>query len=164
MGEKEIESFLTFLAVDEEVAASTQNQAFNAILFLYKEVLDRDLGRIADIVRANRPKRLPAVFTKTQAIAIIDLLEGTPHVVAGLLYGCGLRLDECLRLRVKDVNLDRNLVTVREAKGDKDRALPLPLKLKELLRLQLKKVSVQHEIDLRHGHGEAYLPHNLASK
>ena len=164
LGEKEIESFLTYLAVDEEVAASTQNQAFNALLFLYKEVLDRDLGRIGDIVRANRPKRLPAVFTKAQALAIIDQLDGTPHLVAGLLYGCGLRLDECLRLRVKDVNLERNLITVREAKGDKDRALPMPLKVKELLRLQLKKVSVQHEIDLRHGHGEVNLPHGLALK
>jgi integron integrase len=85
-------------------------------------------------------------------------------LIAALLYGCGLRLDECLRLRIKDIDLERNLLTVREAKGDKDRAIPLPLTLKELLRLQLKKASVQHEIDLQHGHGEVYLPYNLSSK
>lgn len=164
LGETEIESFLTFLAIEDEVAASTQNQAFNALLFLYKEVLGRDLGRIGDIVRANRPKRLPVVFTKSEVRAILAQLEGTPHMIVSLLYGCGLRLDECLRLRVKDVDLERNLITIREAKGDKDRALPLPFVLKEPLRLHVKKISVQHEIDLQNGHGEAHLPYGLSMK
>ncbi len=164
MGEKEIESFLTYLAVDEDVAASTQNQAFNAILFLYQEVLGRDLGRIGDIVRAHRPKRIPTVFSKSETLAVLNELQGTPRLIAGLLYGAGLRLDECLHLRVSNVDLERNTITIHAGKGDKDRTVPLPMKFKEDLRLHIKKVAVQHEIDVRNGHGEVKLPHGLSSK
>ncbi len=122
MGEKEVEKFLTHLAVDEHVAASTQNLALNAIVFLYRHVLERDLGQIQDVARATRPKRIPVVFSQREIHAIFSQLEGVTRIMVGLLYGSGLRIKECLRLRVKDVDLERNLVTVHEGKRPRVRS------------------------------------------
>jgi hypothetical protein len=117
MGEPEVNEFLTHLAVDERVAASTQNQALAALLFLYERVLHRPLGRIEGVVRARRPRRLPVVLTRPEVRAVLDGLDGTPRLVCMLLYGSGLRLLECLRLRVKDVDFQRSEITVRDGKG-----------------------------------------------
>jgi integron integrase len=164
MGEREMEQFLSNLAVKESVAASTQNQALNALLFLYKHVLERDLGMIQNVARAQRSKHLPVVFTKEEVKAILLQLNGTFRLIAGLLYGSGLRLDECLKLRVKDIDSSRNMITVHEGKGGKDRVLPLPAKLKESLRLHIDKVSIMHQQDLAAGYGEVNLPNSLALK
>ena len=164
MAEKEIEEFLTHLAVDEEVAASTQNLAFNAILFLYSEILHRELGPIADIVRAHRTKRIPVAFTRTEAKLVISHLTGVYWIVANILYGSGLRLLECLRLRVKDVDFKQNRITVREGKGEKDRSTILPQSIKKRLQLHLKKIYAIHQEDLADGYGETILPHALAHK
>jgi site-specific recombinase XerD len=120
MGTEEISAFLTHLAVQEKVAASTQNQALFALLFLYRDVLKIDLPRIEGVVRANRPERLPVVFTQREARAILAELSGVPFLVAGLLYGAGLRLTESLRLRVKDLDFEKNQIIVREGKGAKE--------------------------------------------
>ncbi len=164
MGEREVEKFLTHLAVEENVAASTQNLALNAIVFLYKQVLERDLGQIQDVARATRPKRIPVVFSQNEINTIFSQLGGVTRIMVGLLYGSGLRIKECLRLRVKDIDLERNLVVVHEGKGDKDRIVPLSSKIKEDLRLHLKIVALQHERDSRSGFGHVNLPNNLAGK
>jgi len=164
MGEKEVEAFLSHLAVIGRVSASTQNQAFNALLFLYRTLFGRDLGRIANVVRANRPRRLPVVFTIEEVKAIIDRLHGNTKLIASLLYGSGLRLQECLTLRVKDVDFSRGLIIVREAKRNKDRIVPLPEKIKDVLSLHLKLLSVMHERDLMNGYGEVFLPDALGKK
>jgi integrase len=130
MGAAEINAFLTDLAVAGHVSASTQNQAFSALLFLYQKVLDVDPGRIAGVVRAVRPKRLPVVLTREEVRRVIEQLDGTFALMARLLYGSGLRLLECLRLRVKDIDLGRGEITVRQGKGDKDRRTMLPLSVK----------------------------------
>lgn len=122
MGAVEINAFLTHLAVDGHVSASTQNQAFSALLFLYQKVLEVDPGRIAGVVRTVRPKRLPVVLTREEALSVINQLDGTYRLIVRLLYGSGLRLLECLRLRVKDVDFARNEITVRQGKGDKGSA------------------------------------------
>jgi len=126
MGAKEVGDFLTHLAVDGHVAASTQNQALSALLFLYREVLERDFGWLDDVVRAKKPKRLPVVFTPEEAMAVVEELQGIRWLMGMLLYGGGLRLMECFRLRVKDLDFDRLQVIVREGKGDKDRVTLLP--------------------------------------
>ena len=164
MGEKEVEAFLSHLAVIGKVSASTQNQAFNALLFLYRTIFGRELGHIENVVRANRPRRLPVVFTKEEVQAILMRLHGTTKLIASLLYGSGFRLQECLRLRVKDVDFSRGLIIVREAKRNKDRIVPLPEKIKEELTLHLKMVAVIHERDLLNGHGEVSLPDALGRK
>jgi integron integrase len=164
MGEREVERFLTHLAVDEHVAAATQNLALNAIIFLYKHVLECDLGQIRDVARATRPKRIPVVFSQQEIHKIFSQLQGVTRIMVGLLYGSGLRLKECLRLRVKDVDLERNLVTIHEGKGDKDRVVPLSSMIKEDLRLHLKMIALQHERDLRNGFGNVKLPNDLAGK
>jgi integron integrase len=164
MGEKEIEDFLTFLAVDEDVAASTQNVAFNAILFLYGEVLHKELGNIAQVVRARRPKRMPEVFTRKEAKLVISRLKGDYWLIGNLLYGSGLRLLECLRIRVKDIDFAQNRILVRAGKGDKDRVTILPAAIKKRLQLHLKKVYAIHKVDLAEGFGETILPHALAAK
>ena len=164
MGEKEIEKFLTYLAVNENVAASTQNLALNAIIFLYTQVLQRNLGQIQDVARATTPKRIPVVFSQREIHAIFSHLEGVTRIMVGLLYGSGLRIKECLRLRVKDVDLERNLVIIHEGKGDKDRVVPFSSKIKEDLRLHLKMIALQHERDLRNGFGNVNLPNDLGGK
>jgi integron integrase len=164
MGAEQVRAFLSYLAAEEDVAASTQNQAFAALLFLYGPVLGKDLGPIASVVRAKRPKRLPVVFTREEVRAVLARMEGTPRIVAGLLYGSGLRLLECLRLRVKDVDFGANEIVVRDGKGAKDRAALLPQRLKDSLRTHLRRMRLQHEEDLRAGYGAVYLPHALGRK
>jgi len=151
MGSQEIEDFLTHLAVNENVAASTQNQAFNALLFLYREVLKIQLDDSIDAVRAKKPKRLPVVLTKEEVRQVIDAMSGVHQLMAKLLYGSGLRLMECLRLRVKDIDFEQNQIFVRDGKGMKDRVTMLPDSLKAPLQEHLKRVKMMHEGDLANG-------------
>ncbi|HXF92392.1 MAG TPA: integron integrase [Nitrospiraceae bacterium] len=164
MGEPEIGQFLSSLATESHMSASTQNQALNALLFLYHEVLEKRIGLIQGVVRAKRPKRLPVVLTKEEVRRLLVCLSGTPWLMAMFLYGAGLRLMECCRLRVKDLDLSRNQIVVRGGKGDKDRYTPLPTAVKALLIQHLKAVRQQHEEDLRQGLGRVVLPHALERK
>jgi integron integrase len=164
MGEPEVSRFLTHLAVTGKVSASTQNQAMSALLFLYREVLQTNLEWIDGIVRARRPTHLPVVLTRTEVAALIGGLDGTERIMASLLYGAGLRLLECCRLRVKDLDLERREITVRDGKGAKDRVTILPAKVVEPLAARLEKVRRQHENDLRHGMGSVELPTALGRK
>ena len=164
MGVAEINAFLTHLAVEGRVSASTQNQAFSALLFLYKSVLEVDPGLIAGAIRAKRPKRLPVVLTKPEVQSVLVRLDGTYRLVAHLLYGSGLRLLESLRLRVKDLDFARGELIVREGKGNKDRVTMLPEILQPDLRHHLEKVRRLHEKDLADGFGRVYLPDALERK
>ncbi len=164
MGKKEIEEFLTDLAVRGKVAASTQNQALAALLFLYKEILAIELPWLDDVTRARRPAKLPVVLTDDEAKALLAHLDGVHHLVASLLYGSGLRLMEAIRLRVQDVDFERLEVTVRSGKGGKDRRTVLPRSLVEPLRAQLGRVRVFHEQDVREGVAPVYLPYALERK
>ena len=164
MREEEIERFLTFLAVDEEVSASTQNQAFNAIYYLYGEILRIDLGELGQIVRSHKPRRLPTVFTRQEVDQILAHLHGITWLQGALLYGSGLRLMECMRLRVKDVDFALNQIIIREGKGNVDRVTVLPGKAREKLIQQIKKVSTLHDEDLEAGYGDVKLPFALERK
>ncbi len=164
MGAAEITAFLTHLARVGDVAASTQNQAFSAILFLYQQVLKQEVGWVDEVERAKRPKRVPVVLTRNEVHEIFAHLHGTPRLMAGLLYGSGLRLIECVRLRVKDVDFAYARITVRNAKGAKDRITMLPVNLAAPLQRHLVKVKAQHEQDLEDGFGELHLPHGLERK
>jgi integron integrase len=164
MGAVEINQFLTHLAVQGEVSASTQNQAFCALLFLYQAVLEVDPGRIEGVVRAQRPHRLPVVLTRVEVQQVLAHLEGTAHLVVLLLYGAGLRLLEALRLRVKDLEFGRGELLVREGKGDKDRVTMLPAVARHPLLVHLDGVRQLHERDLAEGYGRVYLPHALERK
>lgn len=164
MGKSEIEAFLTDLAVRGNVAASTQNQALAAVLFLYKEVLQVELPWLDDVTRAKRPPKLPVVLTEKEARGLLAQLDGVHYLVAALLYGSGLRLMEAIRLRVKDVDFERLEITVRSGKGNKDRRTMLPRSLVEPLRGQLDRVRVFHEQDLLNGVSPVYLPYALERK
>jgi integron integrase len=164
MGAGEISRFLSDLAVRGRVAASTQNQAFNALLFLYREVLHQEMGPIQDVDRAQRPARLPVVLSKSEAERVLAALSGTFQLMAKLLYGSGLRLMECVRLRVKDVEFEANQIVVREGKGFKDRVTVLPQTLKPPLEAHLERVKILHEQDLKQGGGSVYLPYALERK
>jgi len=164
MGAAEVEAFLSDLAVQRNVASSTQNQALAALLFLYKEVLAIQLPWLDELVRAKRPQRLPTVLTAHETGAVLDQLEGVLGLVARLLYGTGMRLLEGLRLRVKDVDFESRQVTVRDGKGAKDRVTMLPTALLEPLRAHLAKVRALHEDDLASGFGAVWLPDALAVK
>ncbi len=164
MGGKEVEHFLSELARRYQVAPSTQNQALSALLFLYREVLAIDLPWMDNVVRAKRAPRLPVVLSRGETLALLNTLSGREALMAGLLYGSGLRLMECLRLRVKDVDLDRNEITVREGKGGKDRKTVLPERLRPALRAQLEQVRLLHARDLEAGLGAVSLPYALARK
>jgi integron integrase len=164
MGETEIRAFISHLAVEGGISASTQTVALSALLFLYRDVLKKDLPYVSNIERARKPKRLPVVFTRDESKRILSNLEGTHWLVAGLLYGSGLRLMECLRLRVKDLDFTYGQITVRDGKGEKDRITMLPARLKEPLMRHLQRVKVTHEEDLRAGYGEVFLPYALARK
>ncbi len=163
MAEPEVNAFLTHLAVDRNVAASTQNQALCALLFLYDAVLGRPLNQLA-VVRASRPKRLPVVLTRDEVRAVLGRLDGMNGLVGRLLYGTGVRLLEGLRLRVKDVDFALNQITVREGKGNKDRVTVLPAALAEGLREQLAAAKELHAADVAAGFGRVYLPSALAVK
>jgi len=164
MGEAEIARFLSSLANEDHVSASTQNQAFNALLFLYKEVLSRKIGLIEGVVRAKRPQRLPVVLTKDEVKKVIDHMSGVPRLMAVLLYGAGLRLMECCRLRVKDIDFSRNEIVVRSGKGNKDRYTMLPSMVRESLLQHLRFVKSQHDTDLKAGLGRVTLPNALDRK
>lgn len=161
---KAVESFLSGLATKDRVAASTQNQALSALLFLYREVLGVELAWMEGVVRAKRPQRLPVVLSRAQVSRLLEHLAGREALMAGLLYGSGLRLMECARLRVKDVDLERNELTVRNGKGGKDRMTVLPAALRERLARQLAEVRLLHARDLACGVGRVYLPHALSRK
>jgi len=164
MGEEEIAVFLTHLAVDRKVAASTQNQALSALLFLYRVVLDRELERLDRIARAKRPVRLPVVMTREEVVGFLDHLGGVHWLVAAMLYGSGLRLLECLHLRVKDLDFSRLEVSVRDGKGGKDRRTMRAEALVEPLQRHLEKVERQHREDVARGAGYVELPRALAAK
>jgi integron integrase len=164
MGAKEIEAFLTDLAVNQKVAASTQNQALHAILFLYKEVLRQELDLKVDAVRAKKTKYLPTVLTKEEVVAIIQQLSGVHQLLIRLLYGTGLRLSEGLNLRVKDVDFAQQQIIVRDTKGNKSRVTMLPESIAEELKIHLQGVKILHQQDLQKGYGSVYLPFALEKK
>lgn len=164
MGAQEIRLFLSHLAIERQVAAATQNQAFAALLFLYRDVLHMDLPRIEGVERAKRAARLPVVLTSAEVKSVLAHLDGVNHLVASLLYGAGLRLMDALRLRVKDIDFQMRQLTIREGKGDKDRITMVPDSLTEPLQHHLARRLTQHEIDLKAHRGEVYLPHALAVK
>ncbi|MGI8788914.1 MAG: integron integrase [Pyrinomonadaceae bacterium] len=164
LGASEVQAFLTHLAVEGKVAASTQNQAFAALLFLYREFLGVSLDKIENVVRAKRPQRLPEVLSREEVRKLLTFLRGEEWLVASLLYGAGLRLMEALRLRVKDVDFDYGQINVRSGKGDKDRVSVLPQSIVAPLKEHLKQIKPVHEQDLRLGYGEVYLPFALERK
>jgi integron integrase len=164
MGEKEIRNYLTHLAVDKHVSASTQNLALSAILFLYKRVLELDLDWIDDVVRAKRPKYLPVVLTKSEVMSVLNAMEGTNALVAKLLYGTGMRLMEALRLRVQDVDFEQRQIIVRSGKGNKDRVTTLPETLIVPMKDQIENARLMHLADLSEGSGRVYLPFALDRK
>ena len=163
MGSAEVQAFLTHLAVEKNVAASTQNQAFSALLFLYREVFHRDLENL-DALRAKKPKRLPTVLTRDETLRVIGGMKGVHQLMAKLLYGSGLRLMECVRLRVKDVDFAQHQIVVRDAKGEQDRVTVLPDSLVAPLQEHLQRVKQLHERDLGEGHGTVDLPYALDRK
>lgn len=164
LGVDEIRDYLTHLAVVKKVAASTQNVAFNALIFLYKQVLQIELPPIRGVLRAKKPERLPVVFSSDEAGKIIGELKGTTRLMVSLLYGSGMRLTEVLRLRVKDVDFESGQIIVRDGKGEKDRRTILPVSLAEELKAHLKRVKLLHEEDLTKGHGAVWLPYALERK
>jgi len=159
-----IKSYLTHLVVERNVSPSTQNQALNAIIFLYNNVLNIELDDFYDFQRAKKARRIPQVFTHQEALSVINQLEGEFQMIASLLYGSGLRLLEALRLRVKDVQFVRKQLIIRAAKGNKDRYTLLPGSLIEPLKTQIQKVESIHKQDLSDGYGDVYLPSALAEK
>jgi integrase len=163
MGSAEVNAFLTHLAVEGQVSASTQNQALSALLFLYRELLERDLD-LEGVVRARKPQRLPVVLTEEEVRSVLQRLEGSEALVAGLLYGSGLRLMEALRLRVHDLDFNRQELTVRNGKGGKDRRTMLPKRLSKKLQIHLEMVQTVHKRDLIDGWGAVQLPYALARK
>jgi integron integrase len=164
LGSEEITGFLTHLAVDGRVAASTQNQAFNALLFLYRQVLKLDMPDIKGAVRARQPRKLPVVLTREETEAVIARLDHTNRLIASLLYGSGLRLMEAIRLRVKDVDFERGEIIVRDGKGEQDRMTMLPQSVHPTLAAHLDGVKRLHEQDVKAGYGEVYLPYALERK
>jgi integron integrase len=164
MGGKEIEAFLSHLAVHYKVSASTQNQAFNALLFLYKQVLKKDLGESINAIRAEKSVYLPVVMTKEEVTKLIDAVPADSRLMVKLIYGSGLRLMECLRLRVKDIDFGTGQLIVRDGKGMKDRVTVLPENLIQPLQEHLQHVRVIHENDVAKGYGSVYLPYALERK
>ncbi|WP_051234844.1 integron integrase [Lysobacter sp. HA18] len=164
MGGAEVTAFLTSLAIDGNVAAGTQNQALSALLSLYQHVLGLDLPWLGDIVRTKRPRRVPVVLSRTEVSRLLAAMEGQSWIMGALLYGTGMRLMECIRLRVKDVDFQRGEIVVRDGKGGKDRRVPLPKTLEPHLREKVDRVRVLHAGDLAVGSGRVWLPHALDRK
>jgi integron integrase len=164
MGESEINAFLTHLAVQERISASSQNQALSALLFLYRHVLGREIGNLGEVIRARKPTRVPVVLTREEVKAVLSNLTGDKWLMASMMYGAGLRLMECLRLRVQDIDFCRNEITVRDGKGAKDRITMLPESLKQPLRQHLVNVREIHENDLKDGWGNVLMPDALDRK
>ena len=163
-GERKVEEFLTDLAVNGNVAKATQNQAMNALVFFYKHVLHESFREKIDAVRASNPQRIPVVMTREEVAVILALMSGVPQLVAKLLYGCGLRITEAIRLRIHDIDFAMKNVVVRSGKGDKDRVTTFPANLTPLIQNHLVMVKALHEQDSAKGCGEVYLPHALAKK
>lgn len=163
MGATEIQVFLAHLASERRVAASTQNQALSAILFLYREVLHKEIEPVL-LSSAKRPERLPTVLTHEEVLHVINHLSGAHKLMAQLLYGSGLRLMECIRLRIKDIDFEYKTITVRDGKGEKDRVTPLPDTITADLKRQMERARILHEQDLAEGYGEVYLPDALQRK
>lgn len=164
MGDVEITAFLSHLASTKNVSASTQNQASNALVFLYRKVLDIEVGVFKELVRAKKSKRLPVVLTHDEATDVLSYINGMNGVMANLLYGSGLRLMECVRLRIKDIDFKFKQIIVREGKGKKDRFTILPEKLIVPLKEAIRHAKNIHQLDLSEGFGEVYLPYALARK
>jgi integron integrase len=164
MGAAEINRFLSHLATHGNVAASTQNQALNALVFLYKHVLKQEIEDIGSMVRAKRPKQLPVVLSLNETALLLSHMTGIQRIMAELMYATGARIIELVRLRVKDIDFERNQITIREGKGEKDRTVPLPSELIDDLKLELEKVKRLHEKDLEEGYGTVHLPYALARK
>ena len=164
MAEPEINAFLTHLAVKEKVSASTQNQALSALLFLYRHVIGRELGDLGEVIRARKPTRLPVVMTREEVKAVLANMTGDKRLMASLMYGAGLRLMECLRLRVQDIDFSRHEILVRDGKGAKDRITMLPASLKIPLQAHLKQVKAIHERDVAEGWGRVQMPTALDRK
>jgi integron integrase len=164
LGNPEVTAFLNYLASEREVAAATQNQALSALLFLYKEVLVQPLPWLDELERAKRPARLPAVLTQAEVRRLLGAMRGTRWLMASLLYGAGLRLTECLKLRVKDVDFEYRQILVRDGKGAKDRVTMLPASTIEPLKKQLSYARALHDADLAAGYGDVELPDALARK
>ncbi|MGB5540488.1 MAG: integron integrase [Gammaproteobacteria bacterium] len=164
MGEREVTAYLTHLAVNRKVSASTQNQALSAILFLYKQVLDIRLEWLDEVIRAKRPKHLPVILSRTEVGILLDEIPGTNGLIARLLYGTGMRKMECLRLRIQDMDFSYRQITVRSGKGDKDRVTLLPDSLADPLGEHLERVRRLHHMDIDEGYGEVHLPYALERK
>ena len=164
MAEPEINAYLTHLAVKEKVSASTQSQALSALLFLYRYVLNREIRDLGEVIRARKPRHLPAVMTRDEVKAVLSHLKGDKWLMASLMYGCGLRLMECLRLRIQGVDFARNEITIRDGKGAKDRITMLPQTLEAPLCEHLQKVKTVHERDLSGGWGRVEMPYALDRK
>jgi len=164
LGAEDCKNFLSHLALKEKVASSTQNQAFNSLLFFFRNVLGKDMGDIKDTVRAKRGPKLPVVFSLEETSRLLDCLSGRDLLIASLLYGTGMRLMELARLRIMDIDMDLNTITVRSGKGDKDRTTILPATVKEVLKGHLLEVKKRHENDLACGYGEVHLPGALDRK
>lgn len=164
LGANEVEAFLTGLAATGQVSASTQNQALAALLFLYRDILNIDLPWMDNLVRAKRSRRIPVVLSTDEIRRLLGMLDGQPWLMAALLYGTGMRLMECVRLRIKDVDFDRNEIVVRDGKGSKDRRVPLPQKLKEPLHHAIERARLLHAHDVARGLGRVWLPAALARK
>jgi len=164
MGAPEINGFLSHLAADLNVAASTQNQALNSLVFLYRHVLKKDLDDFGEVVRAKRPKKLPVVLSLDETARLLGNLDGVKRIMAELMYATGMRIIELVRLRVKDIDFERNQIVVREGKGKKDRTAPLPPELVADLKKQVARVQQLHRQDLREGFGEVFLPYALSRK
>jgi len=164
MGETEIRAFLAYLATERKVAVSTQNQALSAILFLYRVVLQKEITLPPDLTHASRPKRLPTVLTHAEAMSVINQMRGIPRLMTKILYGSGLRLSECLRLRVKDIDFENHQIIVRGGKGDNDRLTILPDSIAVDIKHILQDVKIIHDKDLREGYGETALPNALGAK
>lgn len=164
MGDEEITAYLSHLASTKNVSAATQNQALNALVFLYRKVLEIEVGVFKDLVRAKRPKRLPVVLSHDEALDVLSNINGMPWLMASLLYGSGLRVMECVRLRIKDIDYKFKQITVRDGKGKKDRITLLPESLIEPLKEAIEHAKNIHQFDLSEGFGEVYLPYALARK
>jgi integron integrase len=164
MAEPEINAFLTYLAVKKNVSASTQNQALSALLFLYRHVLNREICDLGNVIRAKKPKRLPVVMTREEVKSVIDQLEDDKWLISILMYGAGLRLIECLRLRVQDIDFPANQIIVRDGKGFKDRMTMLPMRAKQPLREHLERIRRIHQNDLSEGFGRVQMPYALERK
>lgn len=164
LSQQDVVAFLSYLAVDKQVSASSQNQAFNALLFLFKHVLQKDFGNIQGVARAKRKPYIPVVLSREEIELIFDHLDEPIDLIAKLLYGCGLRLFECLNLRVQCFNFDAGILTVHNGKGQKDRTVPLPQSLMPTLKQQLQKIATLHEADLKINYAGVFLPDQLGNK